>query len=64
MPGGKKLSIPSTSESFKWHATEVISTAAQGSLYIMATIQPLKNIKKESAVRFDSIYTLYFLCIN
>ena len=61
MPGGKKLCVPRTSESFKWNATEVISTAAQGALYIMATIHPLSNIKKESAVRFDSIFYMHLI---
>ena len=60
MPGGKKLCIPRTSPSFVWNATEVISTAAQGSLYIMATIPPLRTIKRESAVSCHSIL-LHFL---
>ena len=41
VPGGKKLCVPKTSSSFQWNASEVISTAAQGSLYIMAEISPL-----------------------
>lgn len=60
MPGGKKLCIPRTSQSFQWNASEVISTAAQGSLYIMATIPPLKDIKKESAVCFHLIIHILF----
>ena len=41
VPGGKKLCVPKMSSSFQWNASEVISTAAQGSLYIMAEISPL-----------------------
>lgn len=61
MPGGKKLCIPRTSPSFVWNATEVISTAKQGSLYIMATIPPLQTIKKESDVGCHLILFLPFM---
>ena len=50
--GGRKLCIPKISRCFTWNASEVISTAVQGSQYIMAEIPPLNYPDKEQQVCF------------